>query len=137
MRATSRHQSGFTIIELIVVIVILGVLAATALPRFVDIGDDAKTAAVQGVAGAAGSAMTLNYSGCAIKNHSTADATKCKLVNDCTDVAGLMQGGAMPAGYVASDAGGSSTTNGTSLTCTIETSDGKKSATYTGIAAGN
>ena len=55
----SKQQSGFTLIELVIVIVILGLLAATALPRFIDVTHDARRASVQGVAGGLRSAVSL------------------------------------------------------------------------------
>jgi len=44
----TRKQSGFTIIELIVVIALLGILSAVALPRFINVTSEAHDASVEG-----------------------------------------------------------------------------------------
>lgn len=55
----NRKQSGFTIIELIVVIALLGILSAVALPRFMSVTDDAHTAAVSGAGAAFATGVAL------------------------------------------------------------------------------
>lgn len=47
----NTRQSGFTIIELVVVILLLGILTATALPRFLDVTDEAHAAVVEALTG--------------------------------------------------------------------------------------
>lgn len=116
-----RQQSGFTLIELVMVIVILGLLAVTAIPAFVDLSGDAEQAAVDGVAGALGSASVINY------GSRKANAANGVAVANCTAVANALQGG-LPTGYTIT---AGAIANDATATCTVNHPNGP-TATFTG-----
>lgn len=54
-----KKQSGFTLIELVIVVVILGFLAVTAIPKFLDLTDQATKANIEGMAGGFATGVSL------------------------------------------------------------------------------
>ena len=56
-----KRQSGFTLIELIIVIVILGILAVTVAPQFFNFGSDARASTVRALEGSMRAASEMVY----------------------------------------------------------------------------
>ncbi len=124
-----KQQSGFTLIELIMVIVVLGALAVTALPRYVDLQAQAEQGAADGVAGALASASAINFADC-LAGGTTTCVTGAAL-DTCDELEPLLVGALLPTGF-SLDASETLVSGGSAL-CTL-TGPTSLTASFTALA---
>ena len=66
-----QAESGFTLIELVIVIVILGILASVAIPKYEDMREQARVATLKGQLGSIRSAIAIQYARNALNGNAT------------------------------------------------------------------
>ena len=108
-----KSQTGFTLIELVVVIVLLGILGVTALGKYQDLSVQAQDAVNEGVASELSSAAAINYA------VAVADLAVTGAAFDCATVGPRFATNAIPTGIAISGAIDCTGGVGTSGTCAV------------------
>ena len=128
----TKQQSGFTLIELIMVIVVLAALAVSAIPRYVDLQQEADQASVDGVSGALAAGSAINYAACVAGDPACLISSSTPPMNDCADVGATVAGG-LPAGYSLTPTTAFASAPGDTDTCTVTHTASSLTATFEAI----
>jgi prepilin-type N-terminal cleavage/methylation domain-containing protein len=109
MKSCKKKQSGFTLVELVVVVGVLGTLAVISIPKIIGTTTDARKAALAMVATSLTNASMQNYM---IRG---ADDEKGTPIATCANVALLLHAAVLPDGYVITHPDASGDSDGPNL----------------------
>lgn len=84
----NKNQSGFTLIELVIVVTIIGILAAVALPRYINLQSQARAAKAQAILGSVKSAAALARANCMVDLAGLTSPSTCTATAGTTNMDG-------------------------------------------------